>query len=79
MHTATVRADAWRDRCVVSFQSQSRWWVRFDSADGRACWLHPTEGRWVFFPQQVEMPDFPSRDAAYAALEVAPRPPNAGE
>jgi hypothetical protein len=65
----------WRGKATVSFKDETHHWVRFTTEDGLFCWLHPQENRWVFEPDQIRMPDFPSYPAAIRALALAPRPP----
>ena len=64
-----------RSCCEIGFREAGKWWVRFTGNDGIYRWLHP-DGTWVEEPNQINMPDYPSRFAAESALARAtPMPP----
>ena len=65
----------WRSKVFIGWKTSSSYWLRWTTECGLYYWLHATENRWISEPEQINMPPFPTRAAAEAALKTAPEPP----
>jgi hypothetical protein len=80
-HSGSTAVDQeWRKTLVLGWRKEAdaltpgEYWLRWTSPRGLYYWLHPTEGRWVGEPEQIKMPTFPTREAAWAATKYLEQP-----
>ncbi len=57
----------WASACTIMERCEFEWWVRFTGSDGIYRWLS-LQGHWIEEPNQIGMPLFNCREAAWKAV-----------